>query len=331
MVLLALALIVTILRFYLRSAVEHRELTLADWLVWGGWFCTLGWVACSWNALVILKTHPLDEETKSDSVDYLKTVFAACFFFDSGLYFPKASLIAFYVWLIPAGFVRIRLSVYISAGIMTCCLVSSLLTDLLLAPKISDNWSMENQLKSTWNSYTNLSVNWALNIATDLLLFVIPFFIIGDLKLRRRQKLGLIGVFSLGVITMAISLARFIVYSMNYDIPDQDGNLWCTAEMCTSTIVVSLPFLKSLIIRPNSPNTSDRSTSGYIQASSRKTDASRLGHKARALGGTMDDEVELTILDRKPSPSLADTDEMRRDGKDHVIVRTDVTVTRDIL
>jgi hypothetical protein len=54
--------------------------------------------------------------------------------------------------------------------------------------------------------------------------FVLPFFIFNCLKLRRRQKIGLVGIFSLGAITMAISLARFIVYNMDYDVSDADGS-----------------------------------------------------------------------------------------------------------
>ncbi|KAI1686706.1 hypothetical protein KJE20_04671 [Pyrenophora tritici-repentis] len=133
---------------------------------------------------------------------------------------------------------------------------------------------------------------------------------------------------------MAISLGRFIVYNMDYDLPDADGNLWCTAEMCTSIIVVSLPFLKSLIIRPNSPSATNRSNTGYIHASDRKTDDSRgRGLKVHALGDTMDDEMELTFLDRRPSPALtAATDDTRgREGKDVVMVKTEVTVTRSIV
>jgi hypothetical protein len=69
--LLVVALGVTILRCCIRIRYEHRSLTIADWLVWGGWICALGWFGCSTRALYILD-HPLDEETKTDSVTYLK-------------------------------------------------------------------------------------------------------------------------------------------------------------------------------------------------------------------------------------------------------------------
>ncbi|KAG9191744.1 hypothetical protein G6011_10478 [Alternaria panax] len=133
---------------------------------------------------------------------------------------------------------------------------------------------------------------------------------------------------------MAISLARFIVYNMDYDVADADGNLWCTAEMCTATIVVSLPSLKALIVKPAPNNTYDRSNSGYLQAGSSKTIGSKSNrHSSHVQGGTLDDdEMELTFLDRKASPApTGATDETRvQDGKDAVIVTTDFTVTRDV-
>lgn len=63
-----------------------------------------------------------------------------CYFFDFGLYFPKASLVAFYWWLIPLGFRRLRIAVYVAAAYVGCCFIATLLSDTLHAPHISDNW-----------------------------------------------------------------------------------------------------------------------------------------------------------------------------------------------
>ncbi|PQE10504.1 hypothetical protein CJF30_00010459 [Rutstroemia sp. NJR-2017a BBW] len=91
--------------------------------------------AFAWNTI----DHPL-VDFKTDSVVYLKTVFVACYFFDVGLYFPKASLIAFYWWLVPHGLRRLRIGVYVSMVFMLASFIATVLTDTLLAPKISDNW-----------------------------------------------------------------------------------------------------------------------------------------------------------------------------------------------
>jgi hypothetical protein len=111
---------------------------------------------------------------------------------------------------------------------------------------------------------------------------------------------------------------------------------WCTAEMCTAVVVVSLPSLKSLIVRTAPTNTSNRSNTGYLQPGSGKpVSSSRDGtYTAHIQGGTVDEEeMELTLLDRKASLTpTGTTDETKtQDGKDNVIVTTNVTVTRDVL
>jgi hypothetical protein len=82
------------------------------------------------------------------------------------------------------------------------------------------NRSIENQQYSAWNSVTAVVVNWCLNWTTDLLVFIIPFFIISCLQLRKRQKIGLCCVFSLGLINIVLSLTRFIIFKSNTDIVD---------------------------------------------------------------------------------------------------------------
>lgn len=83
--------------------------------------------------------------------------------------------------------------------------------------------SLENQFNSVWNNPNALRANWVLNFSTDILLFVLPFFMISCLKLRKRQKLGLCGIFSLGALTMIISLVRFIEYSVDLNLEDTVG------------------------------------------------------------------------------------------------------------
>jgi hypothetical protein len=115
--------------------------------------------------------------------------------------------------------------------------------------------------------------------------------------------------------------------------PNSSLDAWCTAEMCTGIIVVSLPSLKSLIIQPTPKNTVDRSTNGYLQNGSAKLSNTRGTNRSHIYGGEMDEEMELTYLDRRPSPSptitTVETGAGTQDAKDSVMVRTDVTVTRE--
>jgi hypothetical protein len=51
---------------------------------------------------------------------------------------------------------------------------------------------------------------------------------------------------------------------------------WCTAEICTAIIVVSLPSLKALIVRSD-PATSNSRSKGYVHTSSSRLNSKRGG------------------------------------------------------
>ena len=125
---------------------------------------------------------------------------------------------------------------------LCCCLVATILLDTLICQPISDNWyestfrhcifktdisrSIPNQLKSVWNSYTAFVVQWVLNWSTDLVAFLYPFFLLKHISLRKEQKLALIGVFSLGAITLSVSLARFVAYNAtDFELEDESGSM----------------------------------------------------------------------------------------------------------
>jgi hypothetical protein len=58
-----------------------------------------------------------------------------------------------------------------------------------------------------------------------LSVFALPFGLLKDLNLKKRQMIGLVGVFALGLITIAISLGRFLVYIVSaYSVDDASGS-----------------------------------------------------------------------------------------------------------
>lgn len=159
---------------------------------------------------------------------------------------------------------------------------------------------------------------------------------------------------------MIISCARFITYIVtDYNLDDASGSkapflrillespiqilsfhkltydtdAWCTVEICTGIIVVSLPGLKSLVVRSASPQTTKhRNTNGYMQTFSGQQYSSRAfaSSRVRSEGAGMDDEMELFPYDHKSSltPTRATTETGSTGAKDAVIVTTDVVITR---
>jgi hypothetical protein len=73
----------------------------------------------------------------------------------------------------------------------------------------------------------SLSTTSYVSSSTDFLLsvFVLPFGLLRDLKLKKRQQIGLVGIFALGLITITISLVRFLVYIVSaYSVDDASGS-----------------------------------------------------------------------------------------------------------
>jgi hypothetical protein len=195
--------------------------------------------------------------------------------------------------------------------------------------------------------------------------FVIPFSILKDLKLRMRQKVALCGVFSLGLVTIVVSLIRYIKIAFAtennyiddatgskfpkapfalhlgplhplshvplplYLVPNTPPDLWCTAEMCTATIVVSLPTLKPLIMRVTPTNTWNRSASRYVKSGPpRSLSHPSRSHPQKREGG--DDEIELVL--RESRKSSMTTNATEKAAKDSVRDTTNtVVVMREVV
>jgi hypothetical protein len=61
--------------------------------------------------------------------------------FDIGLYFPKASILSFYLWLIPLSFRRLRVAVFISIAFTTSAFISHCEQLVSLDERDFDWWS----------------------------------------------------------------------------------------------------------------------------------------------------------------------------------------------
>jgi hypothetical protein len=181
------------------------------------------------------------------------------------MYFPKATILALYFELFPKTMPTLRKMLYLvtaftaASGLATCTL------DTFYCPHIPDNWSTEEGACSVFNSLLVLQIDWAMNFSSDLFsmfscnlpsteasptdmpspVFALPFPLIRVLTLRRGQKYGLILTFALGLLTIAVNLARFVTIQIG---TDWNGvYVWSMAEMSVAIMVVSMPALKYLL------------------------------------------------------------------------------------
>jgi hypothetical protein len=175
----------------------------------------------------------------------LKALYSACYFFDIGLFAPKASLLAFYFHLFPDAYRPQRIALYIITAYISAAFLVTACMDTFGCLPISDNWSMTAKACTVWNSFTVYYVNFGLNLSSDILVFGLPFTLLKKIRIDTRAKYALLATFTLGGVTISVSILRFVWVDIVYNF--FPTVTWCSAEMCASIVVVCLPSLKSLL------------------------------------------------------------------------------------
>lgn len=80
------------------------------------------------------------------------------------------------------------------------------------------------------------------------IVFILPFFLLPGLHISRRQFWGLVSMFSLGGIAIAISIAR--VVALAFSATTTQVAVWTALECSISIIVACCPALRLLFRRP---------------------------------------------------------------------------------
>ncbi|KAJ4311208.1 hypothetical protein N0V84_010570 [Fusarium piperis] len=181
------------------------------------------------------------------SVSLDKIRFATNYFFDTGIYFPKFSIIAFYYNLIPQTQPKMRMALYALTAITGGCALITFFGDTFwCGPDPSINWRTSHESCTVFSAMDLMRLNWSLNFITEVLNVVFPFPLIHNMTLRsRREKVALGAIFALGTITIAVSVGRFV--TMLHVSNDISIYIWATAEICISVIVVALAALRPLL------------------------------------------------------------------------------------
>lgn len=111
-----------------------------------------------------------------------------------------------------------------------------------------------------------LKVNCSLDVLSDFLIMIIPITLIWNVRIRWEKKLALMGIFSLVLVTMAISIVRVVVNSglttsSIVQVTDTNGltkqpdtswlYLWSSIEQCVAIIIAGLSAFPRLFSGSN--------------------------------------------------------------------------------
>ncbi|KAF2195522.1 hypothetical protein K469DRAFT_681829 [Zopfia rhizophila CBS 207.26] len=104
-------------------------------------------------------------------------------------------------------------------------------------------------------SRLGISITGAFNAISDLMILGLPVVMIGRMKLPRKQKIGLIGIFLVGGIGCAVSIIRAILFFINRNHHLNDAyttylDIITTAtESSAGLMCACLPLCKPVIVR----------------------------------------------------------------------------------
>jgi hypothetical protein len=143
--------------------------------------------------------------------DYLTTQlsFTTVILYDSSLYILKFSILSFFNSIIPKGFSKLRVALYVCAAItVSFSIAAPLLAIFWCGTDVPQNFVPK--AKCTFWDTKLFEVDWIMNMISDVLILILPFPLLSKLVLSRRQIAGLGVTFGLGAITIVVSILRFM-------------------------------------------------------------------------------------------------------------------------
>ncbi|KAF4831729.1 Satratoxin biosynthesis SC1 cluster protein 4 [Colletotrichum siamense] len=177
---------------------------------------------------------------------YLRTFYITIVFYNASLAGIKMTFL-FQYWRVLA--IQKMKKIFIAAMILVGgWSISQILVEIFICTPIPTFWDKD--VKGTCiPNYPQWYINAAGNIITDLLVFVLPLPVIGNLKLAPGQKYVLVGIFCLGFFTCAISFVRirFLHQAEDFTWENVETAGWSVGELCCGLTCACLPTFRPLV------------------------------------------------------------------------------------
>ncbi|KAI1468734.1 uncharacterized protein F4812DRAFT_344533 [Daldinia caldariorum] len=233
------------LRFYTRSCIL-KQLGIDDYLILAALaFALATGVSQCTNTRNGLGKHVWNLGSDIQRSNYLKGFYVSITLYNTGLMFVKLAFLTQYYRLLATK--KMRMILMIAMVLIGCWSMSQIAVGIFICDPISGFW--ENSTGSCIGNYPQWYINAAGNIATDIAIFVLPLPVLRHLHLPKAQRLVLIGIFSFGFFTCAISVIRIKFLQLGGDVSYEnvEGSSWSITELCSGITCACLPTLRPLV------------------------------------------------------------------------------------
>ncbi|SPJ70426.1 related to integral membrane protein [Fusarium torulosum] len=253
------------------NAVLLRKFMLDDYIILFAWILSIAAQSCLLNAYSrkLLGVHAW-EMTVDHNTESALLVMCTTLTYIPTTILSKLTICFFYFRLSPS--LWYQYSVYFTAFVCTSSLVGIWFSVLFACKPIAAGWDVRLSADATCINRPPIYITQAaFGCVTDLMLLLLPIPTVVGLQMSTRQKLGLLGLFAIGSITLVTSIVRLVLLLPSLSNPDQswslaEGCLWVIIEANLLIMCGSLPtlrvFLKHVAPRvlgdKNSKNASDQ-------------------------------------------------------------------------
>lgn len=254
--LIAVAGTIIIARLFVRLKIENRKWAWSDILMCCSWVWAV--VATSFN-VKFMKLGALDAgvllslQNYRGEQDDITMLFKYFWFwsvaFLAAIYLAKGTLLASYSQIFPSFMVKRRTTLWATAIFIALAYLASTLTLIMICLPVHTHWDLDPTSKCpSTKAVTIFHVSWALHVAGDAFLFLLPWLVITKLELKTSVKIAAYCTLFLGLLIVGLAVLPFVAIETA---PNQNQvsisllALLATLDCNLTLIIACLPSLRS--------------------------------------------------------------------------------------
>ncbi|KAK6532068.1 hypothetical protein TWF694_003230 [Orbilia ellipsospora] len=179
----------------------------------------------------------------------LRLLFFSSFITFTVFWVLKAAFLALYYYLVPPWLKGLRYSMHATSVLVFLGYIGFLVTNIFSCGNVSKNWSTDpDNFCFSFSAKSGVVYLTTIHLLTDVIIFVIPFFILPHIMLPTAEKWGLSLMFALGLLTICCTVARTAIVLTAKSFTYHDLLTWDSGEMTCGIIVVCAPSIKWFIL-----------------------------------------------------------------------------------
>ncbi|EXL72588.1 hypothetical protein FOPG_11859 [Fusarium oxysporum f. sp. conglutinans race 2 54008] len=186
--------------------------------------------------------------TEEESRNYFKVFYVSIILYLVSLGAIKTTLLCQYYRAFAIN--KMRTVLLVAIVFVSAWSISQIFLNIFICTPIAAFWDRAVEGKCIPRNPT-WYITAAGNIATDIMIIVLPFPVVIKLNLARRQRFVLLGVFCVGFLTCAISMIRMGYLDIKEDLTwvNVESACWSFTELCCGLLCACVPTLRPFVSR----------------------------------------------------------------------------------